>query len=223
MREVGRLMVKNIPSARVRVERLLEALHACAAEAGEGQLKLGRLFGRLGDSSFGFICFVHTLPFLQPLSLGPISTAAGASLLALGSQMARGRAAPWLPARMLELNLHGRFWRILIRTAEKALNWGRRLTRPRLANWVVGARAQRLAGLIIAISGLLLAVPLPGIPFSNTLPALAVLLVCLGELEEDGLMVVLALVMLALTVAYFVFLGWLVYTLGDQAWDWFRR
>lgn len=216
-------MAKNMPSARVRVEHLIEALQACAAEAGEGQLKLGRLFSRLGDSSFGFICFVHTLPFLQPLSLGPISTAAGASLMALGSQMARGRATPWLPARMLDLTLHGRFWRILIRTAEKALRWGSRLTRPRLSHWAVGPRAQRWAGVIIATSGLLLAVPLPGIPFSNTLPALAVLLICLGELEEDGLMVVLALIMLGLTVAYFALLGWLVYTLGDHAWDWFRR
>jgi hypothetical protein len=42
-------------------------------------------------------------------------------------------------------------------------------------------------------------------------------------LEEDGLMVLLALVMLGMTVAYFTLLGWLVYTLGDQAWDWFKR
>lgn len=201
----------------------MQALHACAAEAGEGHLKLGHLFTRLGDSSFGFICFIHTLPFLQPLSLGPISTAAGASLVVLGGQMTRGRQTPWLPARMEHLSLHGKFWRVLIATAEKALHWGQRLTRPRLPALVQGDRARRLAGLIIALSGLLLAVPLPGIPFSNTLPALAVLLVCLGELEEDGLMVLLALVMVGLTLAYFGLLGWLVYTMGDRAWDWFRR
>ena len=80
-----------------------------------------------------------------------------------------------------------------------------------------------MGGVIIALSGFLLAVPLPGVPFSNTLPALAVLLVCLGELEEDGLMVLLSLVMVGLTVAYFGLLGWLIYTLGDQAWDWFKR
>lgn len=207
----------------LRVEELLTSLHACAIEAGEGHLKLGRLFERLGDASFGFICFVHTLPFLQPLSLGPISTAAGASLMALGAQMLRGRTTPWLPDRINSLNLHGKFWRILITTAEKALQVGRRMTRPRLPCLIHGPRARRLAGSIIAASGLLLAVPLAGVPFSNTLPALAVVLVCLGELEEDGLMVLLALVMLGLTVAYFALLGWLVYTLGDQAWDWFKR
>jgi len=216
-------MNKVPPAPRPHVEHLMEALHACAAEAGEGHLKLGRLFERLGDASFGFICFIHTLPFLQPLSLGPISTAAGASLMALGGQMARGRATPWMPERMNNLTLHGKFWRVLITTAEKTLQFGRRLTRPRLAGLVRGPRARRLAGLIIAVSGLLLAVPLAGVPFSNTLPALAVLLVCLGELEEDGLMVLLALIMLALTVAYFALLGWLVYTMGDKAWDWFKR
>ena len=217
--------MKNTPTPadRAHVDELLEALHACAAEAGEGQLKLARLFARLGDSSFGFICFVHTLPFLQPLSLGPISTAAGASLIALGGQMARGRATPWLPERMNQLSLSGRFWRILITTAEKALRAGRRLTRPRLPGLARGTKARQLGGVIIALSGFLLAVPLPGVPFSNTLPALAVLLVCLGELEEDGLMVLLSLVMVGLTVAYFGLLGWLIYTLGDQAWDWFKR
>lgn len=209
--------------AAPRVEELLASLHACAIEAGEGHLKLGRLFERLGDSSFGFISFVHTLPFLQPLSLGPISTAAGASLMALGGQMIKGRETPWLPERINNLTLHGKFWRILITTAEKALQVGRRMTRPRLSGLVHGPRARSLAGFIIAASGLLLAVPLAGVPFSNTLPALAVLLVCLGELEEDGLMVLLALVMLGLTVAYFALLGWLLYTLGDQAWDWFKR
>lgn len=213
----------NEAAATPRVEELLASLHACAIEAGEGHLKLARLFERLGDSSFGFILFIHTLPFLQPLSLGPISTAAGASMMALGGQMIQGREIPWLPERINHLNLHGKFWRILITTAEKALQVGRRLTRPRLSGLVHGRRARRLAGFIIAVSGLLLAVPLAGVPFSNTLPALAVLLVCLGELEEDGLMVLLALIMLGLTVAYFALLGWLVFTLGDQAWDWFKR
>jgi hypothetical protein len=217
------MMKASSPSDRTHVDELLSALHACAAEAGEGQLKLARLFERLGDASFGFICFVHTLPFLQPLSLGPISTAAGASLMALGTQMAQGRATPWMPERMNRLSLSGKFWRILITTAEKALSAGRRITRPRLPGLVRGVRARQLGGAIIAVSGLLLAVPLAGVPFSNTLPALAVLLVCLGELEEDGLMVLLALVMVVLTVAYFGLLGWLIYTLGDQAWDWFRR
>ena len=216
--------MKHAPQpTRTHVDELLEALRTCAGEAGEGRLKLTRLFDQLGDASFGFLCFVHTLPFLQPLSLGPISTAIGFSLVALGGQLIRDRKTPWLPARMHSVVLHGRFWRILLTTAEKALGLGRRITRPRLPGLVRGRNARRLAGIIIALGGLLLAVPLAGVPFSNTLPALAVLFVCLGELEEDGLMVLLGLVMLFLTVAYFGLLGWLVYTLGDQAWAWFRR
>jgi hypothetical protein len=63
------------------------------SEAGEGQLKLARLFERLGDASFGFILFcAHAAVSYSRLSLGPISTAAGASMMALGGQMAQGRA-----------------------------------------------------------------------------------------------------------------------------------
>ena len=48
-------------------------------------------------------------------------------------------------------------------------------------------------------------------------------LIALNTLVHVPPLVLLALVMVLLTVAYFGLLGWLIYTLGDQAWAWFRR
>ena len=71
----------------------------------------------------------------------------------------------------------------------------------------------------IAAAGLLISLPLPGMPFSNSLPALAVVFVALGELEEDGLMLVAALGALALTVLYFAALAVLLVWAGGAAFD----
>jgi hypothetical protein len=60
--------------------------------------------------------------------------------------------------------------------------------------------------LIIAISALLLALPLP-IPFSNTIPTIAIVLNTVGQLEEDGGIILLSFIAFLLSVAFFTGLG----------------
>jgi hypothetical protein len=54
------------------------------------------------------------------------------------------------------------------------------------------------------LAGLLIAIPFFGIPLNNLLPALAILFVCIGEIEQDGVMVFIAFGWLVVTVIYFV-------------------
>src|SRR4029077_17854589 len=65
-----------------------------------------------------------------------------------------------------------------------------KFVRPRLAFLHAGPGMLRLIGLGIVIAGLGLMLPLP-IPFSNSIPALAVVLLAIGMLEKDGLCVLL--------------------------------
>ena len=65
-----------------------------------------------------------------------------------------------------------------------------KFVRPRLAFLHAGAGMIRLIGLGIVIAGLGLMLPLP-IPFSNHLPAWAVVLLAIGMMEKDGLCVLL--------------------------------
>jgi hypothetical protein len=67
-------------------------------------------------------------------------------------------------------------------------------------------------------AGLLMAVPFFGLPFNNALPGLAILFVCVAELEQDGLMLFVALFWLAVTVIYFSIVLTVAAVLGDQAW-----
>jgi hypothetical protein len=43
-----------------------------------------------------------------------------------------------------------------------------------------------LNGIVIASAGFLLSLPLPPVPFTNGFPALAIVLVAAGMIEEDG-------------------------------------
>ena len=65
-----------------------------------------------------------------------------------------------------------------------------KFVRPRLAFLYAGPGMLRLIGLGIVIAGLGLMLPLP-IPFSNNIPAWAVVLLAIGMMEKDGLCVLL--------------------------------
>ena len=63
-----------------------------------------------------------------------------------------------------------------------------KFVRPRLSFLHAGSSMLRLIGLGIVIAGLGLMLPLP-IPFSNNIPAWAVVLLAIGMMERDGLCV----------------------------------
>jgi hypothetical protein len=202
-----------------RYEELMDAFAACREVAASRPLTLGEAFASLRESGFVFVCVLQALPFLQPVALGPVSTALGLSLAILGWQMARGRPSPWLPARVAAWAPGPAIWRRLFGAAAAVLGFCRRFTRRRLTSWVSGERGRRTGGLMIAAAGLLISLPLAGIPFNNALPALAVIFVALGELEEDGLMLVAALAALILTVLYFAALVVLLVWAGGAVFE----
>lgn len=163
---------------------------------------------------------VLSLPFLQPLSLGPISIVAGSALGMLGWQMVQRRSHPWLPERVEKIELSAKVWRVLLNTLMKLLSFSGRFARPRLQGLVRGQWARQLAGLVIAAGGLLIVAPFPGIPFSNSLPALAVALIAIAELEEDGLAVVASLVTLTASVVYLGAVGFAAFEILRKMADW---
>jgi hypothetical protein len=73
----------------------------------------------------------------------------------------------------------------------------------------------RLNGLGILFGGILLAAPLGLIPFSNTLPALAILCLAVGISQSDGVFVLSGYLLLAATVLYFTILALLAFAAGQ--------
>jgi hypothetical protein len=59
--------------------------------------------------------------------------------------------------------------------------------------------------------------PLPFVPLANTLPAVAIILLCLGIAERDGLMLALGYFVAVVSAVYIGSLMWLVVRVGMNA------
>jgi hypothetical protein len=92
----------------------------------------------------------------------------------------------------------------------------RKLTKPRLPVLVNGLLGKKISGLILISVGVLVAVPLGGvIPFKNLFPSLAVLFYCIGETEQDGLMIVFSIICLCLTILFYSLIFFLFWKFGS--------
>ncbi len=196
---------------------LLSTLNGCALRAKESDLTFGEVLDSMEEAAYSFICILLTLPFLQPISLGPLSTINGLTFAVLGWQLYRGHASPVLPDRIRQVAIGQKTWKVLINACLKLLGLCRRFSKPRYSSWVSGRKGQQVGGLTLITAGLLMAIPFFGLPFNNTLPALAIFFICVGELEQDGLMVFIAFGWLVVTVIYFAIIFLVIWLLGEQA------
>lgn len=169
------------------------------------------------EASYAFICLVLSLPFLQPISLGPLAVVGGLTFALLGWQCLTGHHAPMLPEKVRNIVMKQHSWDILIQTCIRLLGWCSKITAPRYFSWVDDERGHRILGAILVAGGLLMAVPFFGLPFNNALPALAIFFVSLAQLERDGLMVFIAMGWLVATVIYFIVVLTVIFLFGREA------
>jgi hypothetical protein len=165
-------------------------------------VSLQQLLGLIGEQGLLIFCSVLTIPFLLPVSIPGVSTVFGLVIIFIGISVTLNRAL-WLPERLLRHQLASAH---LVPVLEKGLHFFARLERwmgVRLSHLTEGELMNRLNGLVLTGGGVLLLFPLSFIPFSNTLPALSILLLALGMLQRDGIFIVLGYLMLLLTVIYF--------------------
>jgi hypothetical protein len=182
-----------------------------------GQLSIGEAMQELKDSSFCLVGILICLPFLIPLPvLGPLTVPGGLAIAALGWQMIRGRKAISLPKKLAQVQLSGSAWHALAGVCARVMRVCERFAKPRLQHWTGGPRGERRAGVFVMLSGALLALPLVGLPFNNTLPALCAICACIALMEEDGLWFVFAAFWLLITLLYFAVIAYVLVYFGDK-------
>jgi hypothetical protein len=167
--------------------RLSVALAATAAEVRGHTVTLRELLGLVGEQGLLVFCAIIASPFLLPVSLPFMSTAFGLPMLLIGTAVTLNRV-PWLPDRLLS---HALPSATLLQILGRCIAWAERLEhlfRPRLLGLTGSPAVNMLNGGVLVLAVLLLMAPLPLIPFANTLPAIAVILLCLGMAERDGVM-----------------------------------
>jgi len=181
--------------------RLSEQLEAIRTLAVGDSVPLGSIVEHLGSRGHTVLAIFLALPFLQPVPLVGLSTPLGAAIALLGVLMALG-LPPWLPQSWLQRPLPSRQVIRVVQFGQALLRKLERFIRPRGEWFHRHPWAQGIAGAILAISGVQLALPLP-IIFTNTLPALVIVTTAVGMLEEDALVsAVGALLFLAAAVVF---------------------
>jgi hypothetical protein len=191
------------------------ALRQIIARIQGDQITLRDLLALIGEQGLLLFCIILTLPFMLPVSIPGVSTVFGLVIILIGVSLVLNRI-PWLPERLMDRPIRNEH---LVPTLEKGVQLFQRLERwmrPRLTNLTSGAFVNRINGLALTGAGVLLLFPLSFIPFSNTLPALAILLFALGMLQRDGFFIVGGYVALIATIVYFGGLALLV-VLGGQS------
>jgi len=93
---------------------------------------------------------------------------------------------PWLPDRLLDHALPGETVQHVLERAVHAADRFEHLVRPRLLALTATPLVNSLNGIALVVAVLVLMAPLPLVPFANTLPAIGVILLCLGMAERDG-------------------------------------
>ena len=184
-------------SAFVLASVLLQRLHD---EAPADHFTLGWLMGRLHERSFGIIMLLLAVVAMAP----GVSIVAGLLMMIPAVQMIAGKPDPVFPRRIADHPFPTPRLAALVRRAVPVLRYLERAIHPR---WPIPSGAtKRLVGAVVLVLDIaLLFTPLP---FSNIVPALVIALISLAYLEEDGLLLLIALLAAVIVLAIELVLIW---------------
>lgn len=174
---------------RVPTSVILEGL---ARDAPAGEVSLEWIVENLGERSFGIVMLLISLVGLVPGT----SPLVGILLAVPAVQMILGRQEPVLPRRIAARRLSTRR---LARVLERLIPVLRRMERVVRPRWGTPFEAtKRVVGVVILLLCATLFAP---IPFSQVIPALVIMLLAFAFLEEDGVLLCIALVAAVISVA----------------------
>jgi len=172
----------------------------------EKHITIGEIVDRIDERGFGLLMLILGLPTFIPLiPFG--SPIVGALYMLLALRLIIGMDRPWLPGVVRNKVLSPQTAAALRRRGVPVVRRLERFSRPRVPvlNSPIAIRA---AAIVVFLMGLILLSPAP---FLNTLPAVAVMVIGLGLLNDDGVFVlggmtlgVVAVGILIATVGLFV-------------------
>jgi hypothetical protein len=141
----------------------------------------------------------------------------------MGWRLVRGDESVWLPQRIRSTRPGPVTWNAFSGFGCGLLRMIGRVTRTGRMAGLHSAVGRRGAAWMIVIGGLLVALPFLVVPLQNSLPALVIFFACVGRLQRDGAMYLLALLSLAITLVYFALVTWVIFFAAGQSWMWLRQ
>lgn len=201
--------------------RVSETLVHVAGRLPQPHATTRELIEQLGEQGLLMTCIVVSLPYLIPVSLPFASTVSGIIIILMAIGLATN-SVPWLPRWILGYRFGSD---ALSNVLRRGAGWFARFEHWLKPRWTALARGrivQFLHALALIVNGVLLLLPLPAIPLSNTLPGVGVMALAAGMLERDGAFVLAGWLLTVVSIVYFVWLGFMAVYAGDVLLDrWF--
>jgi hypothetical protein len=188
-------MSQPLPDPSAKAEPLSTVITRLLDEP-NGRLTINGLLQRTAGRGIFLFLILLCLPFITPVPLPGVSLVVGGVVVILGWRHGLGltaRLPAWLGERELPLARRRR----VLQFSLKFVRLLERLARPR--------HHRCLNGCVLAALGLLLTLPLP-VPFTNSLPGYAVILISASIMERDGLLIWAGYLVGLLALAYLVFI-----------------
>jgi len=180
-----------------------ERLQGVIARLPSENVTVAEIRDLVGPDGLLLLTVLLTLIFMVPVSIPGLSTVFGGAILLIGVSRLRNGTL-WMPKRIAQHALPSGKIRDGLEKGSKWLHRLERVCRPRRLS---GLASGRLATLLsdggLVLGAVLLMAPFGLVPFSNTLPALALLFLALGMLQRDGLFILLGHVANLATMLYF--------------------
>lgn len=195
-------------------ESLYRALTRAIDSIEGSTITLRKLLALVGEHGLLFLCALLTIPFLIPVSIPGVSTVFGAAIILVSIGITTNRM-PWLPDRIMDKEMDAVKLSGILRRGAEVVARVETYIRPRAQGITGSGIASRINGLALIFAGMLLMAPLGLVPFSNTLPAFAILLLAVGMSQRDGLVVLAGYAMIVATLIYFGVLAWLAFAAGQ--------
>lgn len=214
------MKIRLRPVKRVKLRKLSEELAALRAHAGERAITLREVIQTLGGRAYLLLVLLLAIPFITPIPLPGLSTPFGLAIALIAFRLSLGQR-PWLSKNLQRKELPAGFIGKVFAFSEKLLRFFEKLLRPRLAFLTDTPLLVQLHAVLMLLAALALLLPLP-IPFSNSFPAWAILLMAAGLLERDGFFILASYLVFTGGVFFFIFLGEAAVQLVQTLLEWLR-
>jgi hypothetical protein len=145
----------------------------------------------------------------------------GLLILLIGAGVATD-SLPLMPKRLLDRALSTGHVLPALRKGAEIFRRFERLIRPRALAMTSGPIANFVNGAVIVIAALVLMLPIPLVPFTNSIPALAVVLLSIGMVERDGIVIALGYLATIAGALYCGAIFWAAWQAGSGAAEWLR-
>jgi len=194
-------------SAFVPPPRVSDDLRRILALADGKSLAVADILHHTRGRGLQTISIILCLPFLSPVALPGLSIPFGIAIAICGLRIAF-RHQPWLPEFISNRQ-------IPFPVLEKTLRFGiaihtklEKFLRPRWLALTGSHGSQMLAGFLVALSAFFLSLPIPPpFPLTNTIPGFAIISICLGMLERDGVVLFAGYALTAVAAVYVAFIA----------------